>query len=116
MRSACKRPFKLFSIFNVFVPNDSSTRYKQINETLAHVFVSNLHKKKKNCFCILFQAYLEFFTRKEVVDKLLEVLKTHYPTVSYHVVDHKVSKLVLPSSSYYITILLIFLRLVEIVS
>ncbi|CAB3991290.1 methylenetetrahydrofolate reductase-like isoform X1, partial [Paramuricea clavata] len=34
------------------------------------------------------KAYLEFFTRKEVVDKLLEVLGTNYPSVSYHVVDH----------------------------
>ncbi|XP_028406469.1 methylenetetrahydrofolate reductase-like [Dendronephthya gigantea] len=35
------------------------------------------------------KAYLEFFTRKEVVDKLLEVLEMDYPGVSYHVVDHK---------------------------
>lgn len=35
------------------------------------------------------KAYLEFFTREEIVNCLLEVLKTDYPNVSYHVVDHK---------------------------
>ena len=42
---------------------------------------------------IYLQAYLEFFTRKEVVDKLLEVLESDYPSVSYHVVNHTVCKL-----------------------
>ena len=36
------------------------------------------------------QAYLEFFTCKEVVDILLEVLK-EYPQVNYHVVNCEVS-------------------------
>ena len=52
----------------------------------------NVRKTFKNY--LLFQGYLEFFTRKEVVCKLLEVLKSDYPTVSYHVVDHKVSKVI----------------------
>ena len=36
------------------------------------------------------QAYLEFFTCKEVVDVLLEVLN-EYPQVNYHVVNCEVS-------------------------
>jgi len=39
---------------------------------------------------VTFQAYLEFFTCKEVVDALLEVLK-EYPQVNYHVVNCEVS-------------------------
>lgn len=42
---------------------------------------------------IYLQAYLEFFTRKEVVDKLLEVLEKDYSSVSYHVVNHTVCEL-----------------------
>ena len=38
---------------------------------------------------ILWQAYLEFFTCREVVDILLEVLK-EYPQVNYHVVNREV--------------------------
>ena len=39
---------------------------------------------------VTLQAYLEFFTCKEVVDVLLEVLK-EYPQVNYHVVNCEVS-------------------------
>lgn len=38
---------------------------------------------------------MEFFTRRKVVDKLLEVLVEDYPSVSYHVVDHKVRNLLI---------------------
>ena len=43
-----------------------------------------------NAMTIFSQAYLEFFTCKEVVDILLEVLK-EYPQVNYHVVNREVS-------------------------
>ena len=52
------------------------------------------NSSNSGCGVIIYlQAYLEFFTRKEVVDKLLEVLESDYPNVSYHVVNHTVCKL-----------------------
>ncbi len=41
-------------------------------------------------YTLLLQAYLEFFTSRENVAALLEVL-TDYPLVTYHVVNHNVS-------------------------
>ena len=52
------------------------------------------NSSNSGCGIIIYlQAYLEFFARKEVVDKLLEVLESDYPSVSYHVVNHTVCKL-----------------------
>lgn len=49
---------------------------------------------------ILWQAYLEFFTCREVVDILLEVLK-EYPQVNYHVVNREV-RYAIQCSSFYV--------------
>jgi len=44
---------------------------------------------KWNMITVLFQAYLEFFTSKENIKILKEVL-TQYPQVNYHIIDSKV--------------------------
>ena len=46
------------------------------------------------------QAYLEFFTCKEVVDALLKILK-EYPQVNYHVVNCEVSWIYIRPYSVY---------------
>lgn len=40
------------------------------------------------------QAYLEFFTSRETVEALLQVLKKYELRVNYHIVDVKVGQLV----------------------
>lgn len=43
--------------------------------------------------CLLPQAYLEFFTSRETVGALLQVLKKYEQRVNYHIVDVKVGQL-----------------------